>query len=177
MVNAWHDVEIGKDAPKVVNAIVEIPKGSRVKYELDKKTGMIKMDRFMFSAMHYPGDYGFLPRTYWEDDDPLDVVILTGEPLLPGTIAEVRVIGVLHMTDGGEGDDKIIAVYEKDPRYKKINSVKDLQEHYVEEIKHFFETYKELEKKEVKVTGVDGKEEAYKAVEKGRKLYDEKFSN
>ena len=175
--NPLHDIPPGKDFPEVVNAIIEIPKGSKVKYEMDKETGMIRLDRFLFSAMHYPGDYGFIPQTHWDDGDPLDIIILTGEPVYPGTLVTAKVIGVLHMTDQGESDDKIIAVYEKDPRYKKINSITDLQPHFLEEIKHFFETYKELEQKEVKVLSIKGKEDAHKALKKGVELYRKKFGN
>jgi len=174
-VNPLHEIGPGKNAPEIVNAIVEISKGSKIKYELDKETGLVKLDRFLFSSMHYPGDYGFIPQTHWEDGDPLDILIITGEPVNPGTLVTAKVIGVLNMTDGGEGDDKIIAVYDKDPRYKKINSITDLQPHFLEEIKHFFETYKELEQKEVKVLGIKGKDEAYKCVKKSIELYRKEF--
>ncbi len=173
--NLLHDIELGKDFPKIVNAIIEIPKGSKIKYEIDKKTGLVKLDRFLFSSMHYPGDYGFIPQTYWDDGDPLDIIIITGEPIYSGTLVSARVIGVVHMNDNGESDDKIIAVYEKDPRYKKINSITDLQEHFLDEIKHFFETYKELEKKEVNVFDIKGKEDAYKTLKRGIELYKKKF--
>ena len=175
MKNPLHDISPGKNAPEIVNAIVEIPKGSKIKYEIDKETGMMRLDRFLFSSMHYPGDYGFIPQTHWEDGDPLDIIIITGEPIYPGTLVTAKVIGILHMMDQGESDDKIIAVYEKDPRYKKINSVNDLQPHFLDELKHFFETYKELEKKEVKVLEIKGKEEAHKAIRKGIEMYKKEF--
>lgn len=177
MVNLWHDIEVGKDAPKVVNAVIEIPKDSKLKFELDKDTGLMKLDRFLYSAMHYPGDYGFIPQTYWEDGDPLDIVILTGQPVYPGMLAEARIIGVVHMNDSGESDDKIIAVYEKDPRFKNINSVKDVEEHILEEIRHFFERYKELEKKDVKVLQIKDRDAAEKVLEKGIELYKEKLGS
>ena len=176
-VNPWHDVESGKDFPKVVNAVIEIPKESKLKLELDKKTGMIKLDRFLFSSIHYPGDYGFIPQTYWEDDDPLDIIIFTGYPVPSGTLVSARIVGVVNMIDGGESDDKIIAVYEKDPRYGKVNSVRDLPGHALEELKHFFETYKQLEGKKVEVLGIKDKDEAYKIIERAKKLYNEKFKN
>lgn len=176
MVNAWHDIEIGENFPKVINAIVEIPKNSQVKYELDKKTGLIKLDRFLFSAVHYPGDYGFIPQTYWEDDDPLDIIILTGVPIYPGTLVHARVIGAMHMIDSGESDDKIIAVYDKDPRFNEFKDIKDLPKHFLDEMKHFFETYKQLQKKEVKVMEIKGRDTAYKVLEKGQKLYRDKFA-
>src|SRR3989344_2208246 len=174
-VNPLHDISPGKNAPEIVNAIVEISKGSKVKYEIDKESGMIKLDRFLFSSMHYPGDYGFIPQTHWEDGDPLDIIVITGEPPYPRILATVKVIGVLHMIDNGESDDKIIGVYDKDPRYKKINSINDLQPHFLEEIKHFFETYKELEQKKVKVTEIKGKDEALKTIKKGIETYKKKF--
>ncbi|MEK6760321.1 MAG: inorganic diphosphatase [Nanoarchaeota archaeon] len=174
-INPWHDVETGKESPKIVNAIIEIPKDSKIKLELDKKTGMIRLDRFLFSSVHYPGDYGFIPQTYWEDDDPLDIIIFTGHPVPSGTLVSAKVVGVVHMIDGGEGDDKIIAVYEKDPRYKKVNSIKDLSEHALDELKHFFETYKQLEGKKVDVLGIKDKDEAYKIIERSKELYRKKF--
>lgn len=176
MVNVWHDVDVGEEFPKIVNAVIEIPKDSKLKYELDKKTGLIKLDRFMYSAVHYPGDYGFIPQTYWEDNDPLDILILTGIPVYPGTLVTAKVIGVMHMNDSGESDDKIIAVYDKDPRFAEVNDVKDLPKHTLEEIRHFFETYKQLQKKEVKVMEFKGKDTATKILEKGKELYKEKFS-
>ncbi|MEK6898265.1 MAG: inorganic diphosphatase [Nanoarchaeota archaeon] len=174
-MNSWRDIEPGKDSPKIVNAIIEIPKDSKIKFELDKKTGLMKLDRFLFSAMHYPGDYGFIPQTLWDDGDPLDIIVITGHPLYPGMLAETRVIGIVHMIDQGESDDKIVAVYEKDPRYKKVQSIKDLPEHFLQELKHFFETYKELEQKEVKVSDIKGSEDAYKAIKRAVELYKKKF--
>ena len=175
MTNPLHDISPGKNAPEIVNAVIEIPKGSKIKYEIDKESGLIKLDRFLFSAMHYPGDYGFIPQTHWDDGDPLDIMIITGEPVYPGVLVSAKIIGVLQMKDQGESDDKIIAVYDKDPRYKKINSIADLAPHFLDELKHFFETYKELEQKEVKVLGIKGKDEAMKCVKKGIEMYRKKF--
>lgn len=177
MVNVWHDVDSGEEFPKIVNAVVEIPKDSKIKYELDKKTGLIKLDRFMYSAVHYPGDYGFIPQTYWEDNDPLDIIILTGIPVYPGTLVTARVVGVMHMNDSGESDDKIIAVYDQDPRYHEINDIKDLSKHILEELKHFFETYKQLQKKEVKVLQIKDKKTAYEVLKRGKELYKKKFGS
>ncbi|MFH1325453.1 MAG: inorganic diphosphatase [archaeon] len=174
-MNVWHDIDSGNDFPKIVNAVVEIPKDAKIKFELDKKTGLIKLDRFLFSAMHYPGDYGFIPQTYWEDNDPLDIIILTGVPVYPGVLVSARVIGVIHMNDNGESDDKIVAVYEKDPRFTPVKSIKDLQPHYLEELRHFFETYKELEKKNVKVLQIKDKDEAYRVLKKSKELYRKEF--
>lgn len=173
--NPWHDVEVGKNAPDVVNAIIEIPKDSKIKYELDKKTGMLKLDRFLYSAVHYPGDYGFVPQTLWEDGDPLDIIVLTNRPVYPMTLVEARVIGVLRMVDGGEKDDKIIAVYDGDPRFKEVEGIKDIPKHIIAELKHFFETYKQLQGKDCKILEILDRKDALKDVELGQKLYDMKF--
>lgn len=174
-VHPWHDIEIGDKAPEIINAIIEIPKDSRVKYELDKKTGLLKVDRFLYSAVHYPGDYGLVPRTLWDDNDPLDIMVLTGKPLYPMTLAKVRVIGVLRMIDSDEKDDKIIAVYNDDPRYSEYQDISDIPAHTKEEIKHFFETYKQLQGKKVKVLEILGKGDALKDVERAAKMYEEKY--
>ena len=175
--NPWHDVEIGEGAPEIINAIIEIPKDSRIKYELDKKTGLLKMDRFLYSAVHYPGDYGFVPQTLWDDNDPLDIVILTGRPVYPMTLTKVRVIGVLTMIDSDEQDNKIIAVYHDDPRYNEIQNIKDVPAHVIEELRHFFETYKQLQGKECKVLEILDKEQALKDIEKAQKLYNKEHGS
>jgi len=177
MLNSWHDITCGKNAPGIVNIVIEIPKNSKIKYELDKETGMLKLDRFLHSAVHYPGDYGFIPQTLWDDNDPLDIVVLTGEPVYPMTLAEVRPIGVLRMVDGDEKDDKIVACYRDDPRYKEFNDIKDLPKHIIKELKHFFETYKEIEGKQCKVPSVLGKKEALNDIKRAQKLYKEKFND
>ncbi|MEA1925682.1 MAG: inorganic diphosphatase [Patescibacteria group bacterium] len=176
-MNLWHDLELGEDAPREFNVIIEIPKWSKNKYEIDKKTGLIKLDRAMKSAQDYPFDYGFAPQTLWEDDDPLDVIVLTTYPLVPGILVIVRPIGVMRMIDNGEGDDKIIAVPVEDPRWDDIQNIEDINKHTVKEIQHFFETYKTIEKKEIKIGGFEGKEAAEKAVEKSVKLYKEKYGD
>ena len=154
--------------------IVEIPMLSRVKYEFDKETGLIKFDRVLYSPMHYPANYGFVPQTLWDDGDPLDVLVLGYEPLVPGTLVEARPIGALDMIDGGEGDIKILAVPARDPRFANTNDVSDLEPHITEEIKHFFEVYKDLQKKEVEVGKWRGKNEALAAIEKSIILYKER---
>ena len=174
-VNPWHDIETGEKAPEIINIVVEIPKDSKIKYELDKKTGLLKMDRFLYSAVHYPGDYGLIPRTLWDDNDPLDIIILTGRSLYPMTLAKVRVIGVLRMIDSNEKDDKIIAVYNDDPRYKEFQDIKNVPRHMIEELKHFFETYKHLQGKQCKILEVLDKNHALKDVERAMKMYEEKY--
>ncbi len=173
--NPWHDVCVGEKAPSVINAIIEIPKDCKQKYELDKDSGLLKLDRFLYSAVHYPGDYGFVPQTLWEDGDPLDVIILTNRPVYPMTLVSVRVIGVLRMVDDDEKDDKIIGVYDCDPRYAEYDGIKDIPKHIIAELKHFFETYKQLQGKECKILEILDKKDAMKDVELGRKLYDLKY--
>jgi len=172
----WRSID-PKVNNEVVNVIVEISKGSKNKYELDKKTGLIKLDRVLYSAMHYPLDYGLIPRTYCDDGDPLDVLIISTEPLLPGALAEVRVIGAFKMIDSGEQDDKLIGVVAEDPRLKHIKDIADVGEHLLKEIKHFFEHYKDLQGKKVEVKEFLGKEEALKILEDSIALYNEKFKD
>lgn len=174
-MNLWHEVSAGSDIPHVVNVIIEIPKGSKNKYEIDKETGLIKLDRAMKTSQDYPFDYGFVPRTLWEDGDALDVIILTTYPLSPGILVEARPVAVLRMIDGGEGDDKIIAVPESDPRWNGVKALSDINPHTVKEIQHFFETYKSIDGKKVEITGIEDTEAAHAAVHKGLALYQEKF--
>lgn len=175
-MNLWHDVSLGEKYPEKFNVIIEISKGSKNKYEIDKKTGLIKLDRAMKSAQDYPFDYGFAPQTLWEDGDALDVIVLSTHPLLTGILVEVRPVGVMHMIDCGESDDKIISVPVSDPRWEETLDLEDLNKHMIKEFTHFLETYKSIEGKKVEITGVEGKEEALKAILKSVKLYQEKFS-
>ena len=174
-MNLWHDVSFGEK--NNLNVIVEIPKRSRVKYELDKETGLIKYDRVLYSPMHYPANYGFVPQTLWEDGDPLDVLILGDEPLVPGCIVEARPIGVLDMIDGGEGDAKVLAVPTADPRWKNTKDISDLEPHFLEEIKHFFTVYKDLQKKKVDVGEWRDRDSAMNDVERSIELYEKKYKN
>ncbi len=174
-MNLWHEISAGDDIPNIINVIVEIPKGSKNKYEIDKENGLIKLDRAMKSAQDYPFDYGFVPQSLWDDGDALDVVLLTTYPLFPGILVEARPVAVMRMIDGGEGDDKVIAVPKNDPRFEEIHDLADINKHTIKEIKHFFETYKTIDGKKVEINGVEGKVEAYEAVTKGLALYAEKF--
>ncbi len=174
-MNLWHDISSGDDIPNLINVIVEIPKGSKNKYEIDKETGLIKLDRAMKSAQDYPFDYGFVPQSLWDDGDALDVVLLATYPLHPGILVEARPVAVMRMIDGGEGDDKIIAVPKNDPRWEDVRDLSDVNKHTVKEIQHFFETYKTIDGKKVEITGVEGRAAAYEAVKKGLALYVEKF--
>lgn len=172
-MNLWHDIEPGsKDE---INVIIEINKGSKNKYEVDKKTGLIALDRVAHTAQDFPFDYGFVPRSLWHDNDPLDVIVLTTYPLLPGVLVRVRPVAIMNMIDSGEGDDKIIGVPTDDPRFETLKDLKDVNPHTLKEIEHFYSTYKKLQNKVVEVTGFKGAEEAQNAFEEGVKLYSEKY--
>jgi inorganic pyrophosphatase len=177
-MNLWHDIPLGENAPEEVNVIVEIPKGSNNKYEIDKETGLIKLDRANYSAAAFPYDYGFVPKTLWDDGDPLDVIILTTYPLHPGILVTVRPIAVIDMVDDGDSDYKIIAVPTEDKRWDDVQDLKDLNKHSLKEYQHFLETYKALKGKPspVEIRGIMGKKEALVAVEKSVDLYNKKFS-
>lgn len=175
-MNLLHEVSPGTKLPKEINVIIEIPKGSKNKYEINKETGLIALDRAMHTAQDYPFDYGFVPQTYWDDGDALDVIVLTTYPLAPGILVNARPVGIMGMIDGGDSDDKIIAVPVDDPRWNDVKDLKDINKHTLKEIEHFFSTYKKIQNKEVSVTGFKGRTDAFKAVERSLKLYKEKFS-
>jgi len=164
MFNPWHEVAAGAEAPEIVTGIIEIPKGSRAKYELDKETGMLKLDRVIYSAMYYPANYGFIPQTYCEDHDPLDILVLTQVTLHPLCLVAAKPIGVMRMLDQGEADDKIIAVAAHDISVSHYTDITDLPEHFLREVRNFFEEYKKLEKKEVLVEQFFGKVEAQEII-------------
>ena len=173
----WKDLPSGKNIPEEVYAIVEIPKGSRNKFEYSKDLGTYKLDRVLHSPQHYPGEYGFIPRTLYDDGDPMDIIVLMEERTFPGCIIEARPVGLMRMIDGGEKDDKILAVPKEDPRYSDVQDIDDVASHTKKEIAEFFRTYKNLEKgKTVEVNGWDDKESALKAVKHSIKLYKRKFS-
>ncbi len=174
-MNIWHDF-----SPKKINsddfyAVVEIPGGSKVKYELDKDTGFLKMDRILYTSTHYPANYGFIPRTYAEDGDPLDVIILCSEQLYPLSIVQVYPIGVISMMDGGKPDDKIIAIPFNDPTYNTYKDINDLPKHIFNEMSHFFSVYKALENKETAIDEVKHSEDAIKIVQSCIERYVEDF--
>jgi len=149
--NPWHKVKIGIEAPEVVKAIIEIPKNTRAKYELDKDSGLLMMDRVIYSSMYYPANYGFIPQTYCDDNDPLDIVVLSQISVVPLCIVSAKVIGVMRMIDGGELDDKIIAVAQHDMSVNHMNDINELPKHFFQELRNFFEDYKKLENKTVEV--------------------------
>jgi inorganic pyrophosphatase len=172
-MNLWRDIEPGnKDA---MNVIIEINKGSKNKYEVDKKTGLIALDRVMHTGQDYPFDYGFVPQSLWHDGDPLDVVVLSTYPLFPGVLLTARPVAIMHMVDGGEADEKIIAVPTEDPRFAKVKDMADINPHTLKEIEHFFLTYKNLQNKTVVVNGTEGRAVAEAAFEEGLKLYNDKY--
>lgn len=174
-MHPWHDIALGPQAPRQVPAVVEVPRGSKNKYELDKETGMLKVDRVLFSAVHYPANYGFIPRTYAGDRDPLDILVLGQEAVYPLTVMTARPIGLLHMTDEGEQDDKIIAVHVNDPDYAHFHCMDELPAHRMEEVRRFFETYKELERKQVSTDAFAGAGDAERVIDEAIALYNRTF--
>jgi inorganic pyrophosphatase len=173
--NPWHDVHYGDESPEYVNAIIEISKGSKGKFELDKETGYLMLDRVLFSAVHYPANYGFIPKTYCDDNDPLDIMVITSIELPPLCMVKAKVIGVMKMMDQGEADDKIIAVAANDMSVNYMNDINDLPPHTSKEMQRFFEDYKKLENKEVIVEDFFDKREAHKVIRESIELYKDTF--
>lgn len=173
--NPWHNVSLGDGAPQVVRSIIEIPKGSKGKYELDKESGLLKLDRVLFSSVIYPANYGFIPRTLGDDKDPLDILVICSIEVDPMCIIEAKVIGVMHMVDEDERDDKIISVAKNDMSVNYINDISELPPHTIIELRRFFEDYKKLEHKNVIVEHFYGKEEAYKVINESITLYKRTF--
>lgn len=171
MLHPWHGVSCGENFPEVVTAMIEVPRGSNIKYELDKLSGLLKVDRILYSAVHYPANYGFIPQTYCDDNDPLDILVLGQEPVLPLAIMRAKPIGVMKMVDQGEMDDKIIAVHLDDPEYSHYNSIDELPPHTLKTLQCFFEDYKVLENKEVVIETFLGPDEAKKILNNAVKLY------
>jgi inorganic pyrophosphatase len=166
--------DIAPGTPDELNVIVEINKGSLNKYELDKATGLIKLDRVSHTAQTFPFDYGFVPQTLWHDGDPLDVILITTSPLIPGILVEARAVAVMDMIDSGDSDAKIIAVPVGDPRFSHIQDLADVNPHFVKEVTHFYENYKKLQNKEVVIDGVRGREAAAQVIEEAIELYKNK---
>ncbi len=166
MMNLWRELPPGPDWPHVIYVVVEIPKKSRNKYEYDAKGGFVKLDRVLFSSLHYPGDYGFIPQTLHDDGDPLDVLVMTNEPTFSGCVIEARPLGVFHLIDRGVVDDKILAVPHTDPLFNHYHKLDDVPAHFLEEVTHFFNVYKDLERAETEGKGWDGLERAYTEIER-----------
>jgi inorganic pyrophosphatase len=172
----WHDLPAGPNPPDTIYAVVEVPKGNRNKYEYDKETGVIKLDRVLYSALHYPGDYGFIPQTYFEDDDPLDVLVMINAPTFAGCLVEARPVGIFRMVDKGENDYKILAVPATDPTFHDFRELDDIPKHFPIEVDHFFMTYKQLEGAQTTNDGWGDAQEARETIQHSMALYKEKFN-
>ncbi len=170
-INLWHELDPGPQVPDVIHVVVEIPKGSRNKYEYDKKSGAFKLDRVLYSPVHYPGDYGFIPQTFYDDGDPFDVLVVTNLPTFTGCVVEARPVGMFRMTDKGEADDKVLAVLHYDPFFANIRTFTDLPPHYLKEVEHFFTVYKDLEGARVEPLGWEDADVAKERVHYATNLY------
>lgn len=175
MAHAWHDIPVGPDAPEWVQAVIEIPKGGKVKYELDKETGLLRVDRVLYSSVIYPANYGFVPQTLGDDHDPLDVLVLMQEPVVPMSLLRARPIGLMNMQDQGQNDEKIICVHLDDPAFNSYYHIWELPEHGLRELKRFFQDYKQLEGKEVEVQDFLGPDKARAVITRGIQSYQEKY--
>lgn len=176
MNNIWHDIAEERISPERFAAVIEISKGSKNKYELDKQTGMMRLDRILYTSTHYPANYGFIPRTYADDLDPLDVLVMCSESILPMTLVEVYPIGVIRMIDQGKLDEKIIAIPFSDPNYNIYSSIYELPAHIFNEMCHFFKVYKQLEEKETAVNDLDGPDAAREIIAAAIKNYEKLFN-
>ncbi len=175
VLHPWHGAHYGEKAPQVVNGLIEIPQGSRCKYEIDKKTGLLKLDRVIYSSFHYPINYGFIPQTLGQDNDPLDILVMCSESIQPLCLVEATVIGNMQMIDTGVADDKIIAVAAKDPGVNYINSISELPKHFIAVLRNYFEQYKVLENKKVEIDDFQDKEAAYRVIDAAIALYKTNF--
>jgi inorganic pyrophosphatase len=176
VLHPWHGANFGSTAPEQVNALIEISKGSSCKYEIDKTTGLLKLDRVIYSSFHYPINYGFIPQTLGDDGDPLDILVLCSESINPLCLVKATVIGNMQMIDNGEKDDKIIAVATNDPSVNHLKDIADLPEHFTNVLKNYFENYKVLENKIVEIDDFQNKETAYKVIEDAIAMYKEHFT-
>lgn len=176
VLHPWHGASYGERSPEMVNALIEIPQGSRTKYEIDKETGLLKLDRVIYSSFHYPVNYGFIPQTLGHDGDPLDILILCSQPIQALCLVQATVIGNMQMIDSGEKDDKIIAVATKDPSVNHITSIAELPRHFISELKNYFEHYKVLENKQVQIEEFQDKETAYGIINEALDFYKQKFA-
>ena len=175
MQNLWRELRPGPNTPDVVYAIVEIPKGSRNKYRYDTESGVIFLDRVLFSSLHYPGDYGLIPQTFCEDGDPLDILLITNEPTYPGCIIQARPLGIFRMLDKGVPDDKVLAVPATDPLFNGYLDLGNVPPHFLKEVAHFFEVYKDLEGMRAKPVGWEDATAAKQEIVRSVQLYDERF--
>ena len=176
VLHPWHGAHYGDKAPQIVNGLIEIPQGSRTKYEIDKTTGLLKLDRIIYSSFHYPVNYGFIPQTLGHDGDPLDILVMCSESIQPLCLVEATVIGNMQMIDTGVADDKIIAVATKDPGVNYIREITQLPEHFIAVLRNYFEQYKVLENKKVEIDDFQDKQAAYTIIEEAIALYKTKLS-
>ena len=176
MSNIWHDINPRRISPEKFMAVIEIPKGVKNKYEMDKETGLLRLDRVLYTSTHYPANYGFIPRTYSEDNDPLDVLVLCSEPIVPLALVRCYPIGVMMMQDSGEMDYKIIAIPFKDPTWNTYKEIEELPAHIMEEMSHFFKVYKQLEGKQTTVFQVKNREFAELIIKDNLESYKKKFN-
>lgn len=176
VLHPWHGAHHGDHAPQVVNGLIEIPQGSRTKYEIDKSTGLLKLDRIIYSSFHYPVNYGFIPQTLGLDGDPLDILVLCSESIQPLCLVEANVIGNMQMIDTGVEDDKIIAVAANDPSVNHITDISQLPQHFIAVLKNYFEQYKVLENKKVIIDHFQEKEIAYRVISEAIALYKTTFA-
>jgi inorganic pyrophosphatase len=174
-MNPWHEVDLDLNEKNELQCVIEIPAGSKVKYEIDKKSGLIKVDRVLSSSVHYPCNYGFFPQTFCDDGDPLDLLVFGQMPVVPLCLMKVRPIGVMRMKDQGKGDDKVLTIHVDDPEYNHIHSLREVPAHKLKEIRHFFESYKELEKKNVDILAIDDEIAAIQVVKEAIELYNQKI--
>lgn len=175
-LHPWHGASFGNKAPQIVNGLIEIPQGTKAKYEVDKETGLLKLDRVIYSSFHYPINYGFIPQTLGYDGDPLDILVMCSESIQPLCLVEATVIGNMQMIDNGEVDDKIIAVASSDPAVNHIKSMNDVPAHFIAVLKNFFEQYKVLQNKVVEIDEFQSKEKAYKVIDDAIAMYKAKFN-
>jgi len=176
VLHPWHGAHYGDKAPQVVNGLIEIPQGSRAKYEIDKKTGLLKLDRVIYSSFHYPINYGFIPQTLGQDGDPLDILVMCSESIQPLCLVEATLIGNMQMIDTGVADYKIIAVATKDPGVNYITNVDELPKHFIAVLRNYFEQYKVLENKKVEIDEFQSKDAAYKVIEEAIAFYKTRFA-
>jgi inorganic pyrophosphatase len=176
VLHPWHGATYGDNAPQTVNALIEIPQGSRTKYEIDKATGLLRLDRVIHSSFHYPINYGFIPQTLGQDGDPLDILVLCSQSIHPLCLVQATVIGNMQMVDTGEKDDKIIAVASKDPSVNHISSIEEMPRHFMSELRNYFEQYKVLENKQVQIDQFQDREAAYRIINEAIDYYKEKYA-
>lgn len=175
VLHPWHGAHYGDKAPQIVNGLIEIPQGSRTKYEIDKATGLLKLDRIIYSSFHYPVNYGFIPQTLGQDGDPLDILVMCSESIQPLCLVQATVIGNMQMIDNGEKDDKIIAVATNDPGINFYSDIHELPRHFIAVLRNFFEQYKVLENKKVEIDEFQDKDAAYKVIQEAITFYNTSF--